>query len=70
MEKRVRAGQRLLTAQRHLRDPDQTLARHLAVQEAIVAGDAAGARQAMLAHFSLAREVADILASADTTAAD
>lgn len=48
---------RVMNAQRPLRDPAATLARHVAIFEAVARGDARAARAAMEAHFDATEPV-------------
>lgn len=48
---------RVLNAQRPMRDPDATFQRHVAIHDAVAAGDAARARATMDAHFDATEPV-------------
>jgi GntR family transcriptional repressor for pyruvate dehydrogenase complex len=49
----IEASMRLLHAQRHVRDPDGTFQRHLAILEAVEAHDPVAAVEAMHEHFAV-----------------
>ena len=53
----IRFTLRLVGLQTDIRDPVASLARHRAIADAVRAGDVAGARQAMEAHFEATRGV-------------
>lgn len=53
----MRYTMRLLGTQTDLRDPRATLARHVAILDAVRAGDVPAARRAMGAHFDATRDV-------------
>ncbi|MGY6249834.1 FadR/GntR family transcriptional regulator [Bosea thiooxidans] len=58
----IRYTQRALGAQRDLRDPAATVARHQAIVDALRAKDPTGARAAMAAHFAVTDAVVDEIA--------
>lgn len=53
----IRFTLRLVGLQTDIRDPVASLARHVAVADAVRAGDVAGAQEAMQRHFEATREV-------------